>query len=147
MEIGRIKEANAKETMDKLQPGDHDLSIVIAKGPSKCLHIASSLSVLAAVCQLIALCTPCWIEADARIYNNQFDKLGLLVFCFRSFTDPKRRYPQYFVSCRWFFDFEWKYMYDVMAPRKILSRNFFSHLTRMSDIQRSPVSRYVYQTW
>ncbi|OQV16304.1 hypothetical protein BV898_09612 [Hypsibius exemplaris] len=88
----------------------------VPKRRSTTLCIATGLSLSAALLEAVALSTPCWIEADRRIYNNKFDKLGLLVFCFRSFTDPKRRYPQYFVSCRWFFDFEWKYMYDVLAP-------------------------------
>ena len=97
---------------------EHAENRVELKRRPKIVMVATILSAVGGLLEVIALVTPCWIEADRRIYNNKFDKLGLLVFCFRSFTDPKRRYPQYFVSCRWFFDYEWKYMYDVLAPRK-----------------------------
>ncbi|GAV03581.1 hypothetical protein RvY_13977 [Ramazzottius varieornatus] len=87
-----------------------------SKAPSRTVQIASALSMTAFLWLSIALCSPHWLESDNRIYSSKFDKMGIWTFCFRSFSDPKRRYPQHFVSCRWFFDSHWKYMYDILAP-------------------------------
>lgn len=79
---------------------------------------------LAAILIIVAFSTPYWLEADPRLPQMKFDKLGLWQQCFRSIYVPSDPFlGTYFVGCRWLFT-PWTTDYDKLREELIL-RPFF----------------------
>lgn len=79
---------------------------------------------LAVVFVVIAFATPYWLEADPRLPQMKFDKLGLWQQCFRSIFVPSDPFlGTYFTGCRWLFN-PWTTDYDKLREELIL-RPFF----------------------
>lgn len=87
---------------------------------------------LSVVLITVAFSTPYWLEADPRLPQMKFDKLGLWQQCFRSIVLPSEPFTgTYFIGCRWLFtqwttDYE-KLREDLILRRKYEHLKFFFH--------------------
>ncbi|XP_026467172.1 uncharacterized protein LOC113370698 [Ctenocephalides felis] len=74
---------------------------------------------------LIAFVSPYWLQADKKIRNPKFQKIGLWEVCFKDFEDIHHWYDTRFTGCWWVFEEEFYIIGDFLLPGFFVATQFF----------------------